>query len=86
MVYDNKNTNYNSPMIGAMLPRMRTFEQCAKMIKDIDPDTAITEWYIQCLVKDENSTFKAWCKTGVKYLINFDELLRYFQGVNNAQC
>ena len=80
-MYKLENTNYIKPI----MPRMRTIAQCAEYFKQEDPETAVTGWFIQeCLIKDENSTFKAWVRSGVKYLINLDKLIEYFAEVGYA--
>jgi len=56
------------------LPRMRTIEQCVNLIKEIDPHTAITDWFIRCLVRDSKITF---INTGKKILVNFDNLISF---------
>lgn len=58
-----------------MLPKMRTIEQCIKLIKGIDKQTAITEWFIRCLVRDDKV---AHINAGKKILIDYDNLLEYF--------
>ena len=61
-----------------MLPRMRTIEQCEKLIKQIDEGSAITEWFIRCLVRDNKVLH---FNTGKKVLVNFDNLLEYLNTI-----
>lgn len=55
--------------------RMRTIKDTAKWFKDHDPDTEITEFTIRQMIKE--GTIPA-VKTGVKFLINLDALLKIF--------
>jgi hypothetical protein len=54
---------------------MRTIKDTAKWFKDHDPDTEITEFAIRQMIKE--GTIPA-VKTGVKFLINLDALLKIF--------
>lgn len=56
------------------LPRMRTAAEAARQLREEDPDTAITEYYIKSLMDDG-----ILCPTyaGKKALINYDDLLQY---------
>ncbi len=67
------------------IPRMRTIGQCIEQIKILDPDTAITEWFLRCLCKD--NAIKHFM-TGNKILVNFDDLLSFFNYENGevAKC
>lgn len=56
------------------IPRMKTVEQCFKAIKELDKETAISEWFIRSLCKD--SKVKHFM-TGNKILVNYDDLLKY---------
>lgn len=63
------------------LPRVRTIGEIAKLIKEQDPDTAITE---NCL--------RNWCidgtipyaKAGNKYLINLDVVIELVNGLKKG--
>ena len=57
-----------------MLPRMRTIQEAAAELKRIDPDTAITPYFIRRLVL--NGTIPH-VKAGNKRLVNLDTLLEY---------
>lgn len=57
-----------------MVPRMRTIEQAAAIIKEIDPDSALTKTALRRLV----TTGKIESvRIGTKYLINLDSLISY---------
>ena len=55
-------------------PRYRTIGDCLKEIKRLDPQTAITEWFIRNLCKQNKITYFA---SGNKSLVNLSELLAY---------
>lgn len=54
--------------------RSRTVKECLEYIKTLDPDTAITEWFIRTLCKDNKIQYFA---SGKKLLINLDNLISY---------
>ena len=54
--------------------RMKTVEQCHKEIKKLDPDTALSVWFIRCLCKENKVKH---FMTGTKVLVNYDDLLNY---------
>lgn len=54
--------------------RYRTIRGAHESIKEVDPGTAITEYWIRQLVLNEEIKSK---KSGVKYLIDLDELIKY---------
>lgn len=60
-----------------MLPRMRTAAGAIREIRQMDPNTEITECAIRRAMKrgDVHTV-----KNGVKCLVNLDELLAYFDG------
>lgn len=55
--------------------RMRSIRDTAKYFKDLDPDTEVTEHTIRKMIAE--GTIPA-VKTGIKYLINLDQLLAMF--------
>ena len=59
------------------LPRMRTAKGAMKEIREMDPNTEITESAIRRATKrgDVKSV-----TNGVKHLVNLDDLLSYFSG------
>ena len=67
------NLNNNQPQI----PRMRTVHEAAEELKQLDANTAVTEYHIRRLVLDG---VLPRIKAGKKYLINLDSLLEYFNG------
>lgn len=57
-----------------ILPRMRTLDECYTEIKDMDPNTAISKYFIRNLALSG----KIPCiKSGSKRLINLDALIEY---------
>lgn len=56
------------------VPRFRTIKDCLIAIKEVDPQTAVTEWYIRLLCK--SNTIICY-KSGNKSLVNLDNLLDY---------
>lgn len=54
------------------VPRMRTIAEAHKMLKELDPDTAITISRIRKMVN--NNDVKN-CRAGRRILLNFDDLL-----------
>lgn len=58
--------------------RVRTIQQCLKELKLLDSDTAVTENFIRSLCKTNKIKF---FKSNSKYLVNYDDLLRYL-GLN----
>ena len=59
------------------IPRMRTVHEAAQELKQLDANTAVTEYHIRRLVLDG---VLPRIKAGKKYLINLDSLLEYFNG------
>lgn len=56
------------------VPRFRTIKDCLIAIREVDPQTALTEWYIRQLCKSK----KIICYgSGNKSLVNLDNLLNY---------
>ena len=54
--------------------RMRTINECVKMIKEEDPDSAITYNTIRSLCLAKKIRF---IRVGTRYLIDFDSLMEY---------
>jgi len=68
--------------------RMRTINQCVNHIKQLDPDTAISEWYLRTLVKENKIKY---FMTGNKALISLESLLSFLNFNNediadNKEC
>lgn len=68
------------------IPRFRSAKQCFAIVKSIDPETAITEWYIRQLVESGEVISYG---TGNKRLVNLDSLLEFlnrgFEKVNEEK-
>ncbi len=56
------------------VPRYRTINGCLNEIKELDPQTAITEWFIRNLCKQNKITYFT---SGNKTLVNLSDLLIY---------
>jgi hypothetical protein len=67
---------HNTEWIGK-LPRMRTITQCAKEVKTMDENTAISEYYIRQLCFNNKISY---FKSGTKIIVNFDNLLDFLKG------
>ena len=59
--------------------RMRSIRDTAKYFKEMDPNTEITEHTLRKMIAE--GTIPA-VKTGIKYLINLDQLLAMFGSPN----
>lgn len=58
------------------LPRMRTLDECYRELKQIDPNTAVSKYFVRRLaVSGAIPTVKCGCKR----LINLDGLIEYLQ-------
>lgn len=55
-------------------PRHRTIKDCLCEIRKLDPETAITEWFIRQLCKQGKVEYFL---SGNKSLVNLSSLLRY---------
>jgi len=56
------------------IARLRTVKQCLSEVKKIDPFTALSEWFLRTLCKDNKVKH---FMTGTKILCNLDDLFRY---------
>ena len=56
------------------ISKMKTVKQCFEEIKKLDQETAITQWFIRCLCKENKVKH---FMTGTKILVNFDDLINY---------
>lgn len=65
------------------LARMRTIQQCTEHFKQYDPDTAISDYYLRCLVKQNKISH---VMAGKKYLINLDKLIEFLNESNQGAC
>ncbi len=59
------------------MARIRTIEKAFDEIKRIDPDTCITKHFIKNLIINGDIPYR---KTGNRFLIDVDEVIRYAQG------
>jgi len=57
-----------------MIPRIRTIKQCLEVIKKMDNQTAVTEFYIRTLCKENKIIY---FPSGNKSLVNLDSLLGF---------
>ncbi|MBV1759075.1 MAG: helix-turn-helix domain-containing protein [Dethiosulfatibacter sp.] len=61
------------------MARMRTIKQTMKYLKEKDPNTSITEWWLRSMLRSgELRSHKA----GNKYLVNLDYLEEYFNDLS----
>ena len=58
-------------------PRMRTAEGALEIIKQMDPDTAVTLRYVRRLIATETIPH---VDVGRKKLVNVDQLLKFLGG------
>ncbi len=64
------------------IPRMRLLKEAAVEIKQLDPESAVTPYFIRQLALE--GKVKS-VKAGRKRLINFDDLLQYLALSQNAE-
>jgi len=58
------------------LPRIRTIKQSIKSIKEQDPESCISEWWLRQLIKSD----KIKChRAGNRYLLDLDYLENYLK-------
>lgn len=60
----------------AKIIKVRTLNGCVLELKKLDPDTQVSKNYIRNLVLSGRVRST---KAGVKYLVNFESLLKYFE-------
>ena len=57
--------------------RLRSITEAVKFLKEQDPDTSMTPYFIRCMIVDGKvPTIMA----GKKYLVDIDQLLEYLEG------
>ena len=61
------------------ISRMKTIKRSFEEIKKLDPDTAISQWFIRTLCKQGKVKH---FMTGTKILVNFDDLINYLNDGN----
>lgn len=62
---------------GDIVSRIRTIEKAFEEIRRTDPDTCITKHFIKNLIINGEIPHR---KTGNRYLIDVDEVIKYAQG------
>lgn len=72
----NETKNCDTPKISENSARYRTINATIKELKEIDPNTCISTYFIRCLC---NSKKVLSLTAGNKVLVNFDDLLNYLQ-------
>lgn len=58
-------------------PRIRTINKAWEELRQMDPDTAVSQHFIRTLVVNGEIPSK---RSGNRYLIDFDKLLKYLSG------
>lgn len=58
------------------MPKMRSIRETARIFKEMDPDTQITETTLRKMIAEGTIPV---VKTGVKFLINVDRLLEILE-------
>lgn len=72
----NETQNCDTQKISENSARYRTINATVKELKEIDPNTCISTYFIRCLC---NSKKVLSLTAGNKVLVNFDDLLNYLQ-------
>lgn len=58
------------------MPRIRTIKESIRFIKDQDPESCISEWWLRQLIKSD----KIKChRAGNRYLVDMDQLEEYLK-------
>ena len=74
-MFSQEPTDFVQPAIAPRKARMRSIKQTIEMLKNDDPDTAITPYCIRQLCKKNAVRHRT---SGKKILIDYDDLLNYF--------
>ncbi len=72
----NETQNCDTQKISENSARYRTINATIKELKDIDPNTCISTYFIRCLCSSKKVISLT---AGNKVLVNFDDLLNYLQ-------
>ncbi len=72
----NETQNCDSPKINENSARYRTINATIKELKEIDPNTCLSTYFIRCLCSSKKVISLT---AGNKVLVNFDDLLNYLQ-------
>lgn len=59
------------------VPIMRSVRETARIFKELDPDTEITEYTLRQMIKNNSIPY---VKTGMKFILNVDLLMKHFYG------
>lgn len=79
MRYFSNNPSTSQPKPVA-LPQYRTIRECVAELKKIDSGTAVTEFFVRQLCKQNKIKYIA---SGNKSLVSYDDLLRYLGSPDN---
>lgn len=72
----NETQNCDTPKINEKSARYRTINATIKELKEIDPNTCLSFYFIRCLCSSKKVISLT---AGNKVLVNFDDLLNYLQ-------
>lgn len=72
----NETQNCDAPKINENSARYRTINATIKELKEIDPNTCLSTYFIRCLCSSKKVISLT---AGNKVLVNFDALLNYLQ-------
>ncbi len=72
----NETQNCDTPKINENSARYRTINATIKELKEIDPNTCLSTYFIRCLCSSKKVISLT---AGNKVLVNFDDLLNYLQ-------
>ena len=61
-----------------VLPRIRSIRQALEMIKEEDPNSCLTSYYIRALC---NNNKVRYIKSGTKIMVDYDDLLKCINGM-----
>ena len=59
------------------VPIMRSINETARIFKELDQGTQITEKTLRTMIRNDSIPY---VKTGAKYLLNVDLLMKHFYG------
>lgn len=62
------------------LPRMRTLDETMKILREMDPDTSVSKYYVRQLALSGKISTRT---TGRRRLINVDALIEYLSKVDD---
>ncbi len=79
----NETQNCDTPKINENSARYRTINATIKELKEIDPNTCLSTYFIRCLCSSKKVISLT---AGNKVLVNFDDLLNYLQKGERKNC